>query len=80
MTEPDSPYLNVEAAKEFANASTDPVVREVLWTAYSVLVFRMTGENLDGKFDVLFHFKVLAEMLKDRDRLRRVLGGDFSDD
>jgi hypothetical protein len=80
MSEPDGPYLNVEPAKDFANACSDPVVREVLWTAYGVLVFNMTGTPLEGKFDVLFSFKALVEMLKDRDRLSRVLAGDFSDE
>lgn len=73
-------YSNVKAAHEFANSFDDPVVREVLWTAYAVLIFKMGVEQPDGTFDVLYFFKALAKMLEDREQLQRVLSGNFSDD
>lgn len=73
-------FLNQEEAKEFMNSCEDPIVREVLWTAYATLGFKMAPNGPDGQFDVLFFTRVLAEMLKDRARLLRVLSGDLTED
>jgi hypothetical protein len=80
MDEVENQFLNVDEAKEFMNSFADPVDREVLWTAFSVLTFRMAPNGPDGLFDVLFFTRVLAEMLKDRARLLRVLSGDLTED
>lgn len=77
MDEIENQFLNVEKAKEFMNSLTDPVDREVLWRAYSVLTFSMAPHGPDGQFDVLFFTRVLAEVLKDRDDLLRVLSGNL---
>ena len=76
----ESQFLNCEEAKEFLNLCSDPVTRTLLWTAYGVLTFHMTPYGPDGKFDVLFFIRTLAEVFKDRDRLLRVLSGDLSED
>jgi hypothetical protein len=80
MNEIENQFLNVDEAKEFMNSFADPVDREVLWIAYSVLTFRTAPHGPSGKFDVLFFARVLAEMLKDRTRLLRVLSGDLNED
>lgn len=44
-----------------------------------VLTF-MTPPGQAGAFDVLFFMRVIAEMLKDREQLIRVLSGDLSEE
>lgn len=57
-------------------------MREVLWTAYFVLGFKMArvAEPTAKPFDMLFCFQMLATLLEDRDRLSRVLAGDLTAD
>src|SRR5262249_16746511 len=73
MDEVENLFINVDRAKDFMNAFVDPVDREILWTAYATIIFRMAPPAPDRPFDVLFLTRVLAEMLKERDRLRLVL-------
>ena len=80
MSEGESLFVNVDRAKDFLNACVDPVDREVLWTAYATITFRMAPHTPDRPFDVLFFTRVLAEMLKDRDRLQRVLSGKLDEE
>ena len=75
MDETESQFANVEEAKDYINLCPDPVDREVLWTAYSTLIFQMGQSEITGQFDVLFLMRILSEMLKDRERLLRVLSG-----
>jgi hypothetical protein len=80
MDEIENQFQNVDEAKRFISSCGDPVVREVLWKAYSILTLSMAPHGPAGRFDVLFFARVLAEMLKDRDRLARVLSGDLTDE
>lgn len=75
MDETENQFANVEEAKDYINSCLDPVDREVLWTAYSTLIFHMGPSKIAGQFDVLFLMRILSEMLKDRERLLRVLSG-----
>jgi hypothetical protein len=80
MTEPEPVYTNVEAAKQFAASHPDVIVREVLWTAFAVMVFKMpaVAEPVARPFDMLFCFQMIATLLDDRARLSRVLAGDLT--
>jgi hypothetical protein len=74
-----SMFLNVEPAKEFINSCKDPADREILWTAFGILGFRMAPAELAGTFDVLFFARAVAELLKDREHLRQILSGNLMD-
>jgi len=80
MDEVENLFINVDRAKDFMNACVDPVDREILWTAYATIIFRMAPHGPDRPFDVLFFTRVLAEMLKERDRLRLVLSGKLDEE
>lgn len=80
MTDIVNQFLNVAEAKEFMNSFVDPIDREILWTAFASLTFRMAPHAPIGQFDVLFFIRVVAELLKDRARLQKVLSGDLIED
>src|SRR5262249_2140676 len=76
----DSSFIKVDEAKAFINSCSDSIDREFLWRAFATLTFYTTSIESTGQFDVLFFVRTLAEMLKDRDDLLRVLSGRLSDE
>lgn len=79
MAEDTTDFLQVDEAKQFMNARTDVIEREILWMAYAKLLFRMAPNGPAAPFDVLFFMRLLSELMKDRAELIEVLSGNLSE-
>ena len=75
MDETESQFVNVAEAMDYINSCPDPVVRDILWTAYSTLIFEMGPTEITGQFDVLFLMRLVSQLFKDRERLLIILSG-----
>jgi hypothetical protein len=69
MSEGDNLFKNIDEAKAYANALTDPVAKAMCWALYTTLMFKMTDVELVGGFDLLYLFKLLNEFASDREQL-----------
>lgn len=68
--------INHYKAKEFLDSIPDPIVRSLIDYAYGNIFIEDLNEGLEGDFDVLFLFKILKALLRDRERLAKALTGE----
>lgn len=69
-------FINHHKAKEYLDQIEDPIVRALIENAYG----RIFVENLpmpEGEFDLLFLYRILEGMLRDKKRLARALTEPF---
>jgi hypothetical protein len=76
--------INHHQAKAFLDNVHDPIVQSLIQYAYGNIFLEDLNEGLEGDFDLLFLYKILEALLRDRERLAKALTGEirhaFSED
>jgi hypothetical protein len=68
--------INHHSAKEYLDQINDPIVRALIEHAYSQIVLENLPEPV-ADFDLLFLYRVLECLLRDRKALARALTGEL---
>jgi hypothetical protein len=71
--------INHDQAIQYLDRLADPVVQSLIQYAYGQIFMEDLIEDLQGDFDLLFYFKTLEALLRDRERLVKALGGEVQD-
>lgn len=71
--------INYERAIEYVDTLDDPIVRSLIQYAYGKIFLENLIIGLEGDFDLLFFFKSLEALLRDREGLARALMGEVQD-
>ncbi len=68
--------INHHKAKAFLDTISDPIVRSLIEYAYGKIFMEDLNDGLEGDFDLLFLYKILEALLRDRERLAAALAGE----
>jgi hypothetical protein len=68
--------INHHKAKAFLDAIPDPIVQSLIEYAYGKIFMEDLNDGLEGDFDLLFLYKILEALLRDRERLAKALTGE----
>lgn len=71
--------INYDKAMEYLDRIPDPVVQSLVQYAYGQIFMEDLLKDLEGDFDLLFFFKALEALLRDRERLTKALLGEVQD-
>jgi len=69
--------INHHKAKEYLDSIPDPTVQALIQYAYGNIFVEDLNDGLEGEFDVLFLYKILEALLRDRERLAKALTGEL---
>lgn len=69
--------INHYKAKEFFDDIADPIVQALIQYAYGNIFVEDLSDGLEGEFDVLFLYKILEALLRNRERLAKALTGEI---
>lgn len=69
--------INHHNAKEFLDGIPDPIVQALIQYAYGNIFVEDLNDGLEGEFDVLFLYKILEALLRNRERLAKALTGEL---
>src|SRR6266436_5861941 len=70
--------INYEKAQEFLDSISDPIVESLIDYAHGNLFTENLLDEAKGDFDLLVFYKSLELLLRDRERLIRVLNGELT--
>lgn len=70
---------NHDKAIQYLDQIADPVVQSLIQYAYGKIFMEDLIEDLEGDFDLLFYFRTLEALLRDREQLARALMGEIQD-
>jgi hypothetical protein len=71
--------INHDKAIEYLDSIPDSTVQSLIQYAHGQIYMEDLIANLEGDFDLLFFFKSLEALLRDRERLARTLKGEVMD-
>jgi len=71
--------INHDRAIQYLDGISDPIVQSLIQYAYSQIFVEGLIDDLEGDFDLLFFFKALEGLLRDRVRLAKALTGEIQD-
>jgi hypothetical protein len=71
--------INHGKAVEYLESLTDPIVQALIQYAYGKAFVEGLVDDLEGDLDLLFFFKALEALLRDRERLAAALTGEVQD-
>ncbi len=71
--------INHDRAIQYLNGISDPIVQSLIQYAYGKIFMEDLLDDLEGDFDLLFFFKTLEALLRDRERLAKALTGEVQD-
>ena len=71
--------INHDKAIEYLDSIADPIVRSLIEYGYGKIFVEDLIKGLEGDFDLLFYFKTLEALLRDRVRLAEALTGEVED-
>jgi hypothetical protein len=71
--------INHDKAMGYLDTVADPFVQLLIQYGYEKIVMEDLISGLDGDFDLLFFFKTLEALLRDRERLAAALVGEVED-
>jgi hypothetical protein len=71
--------INHDKAIEYLDSLGDPIVQSLIQYGYGKLFMEDLVNGLEGEFDLLFFFKALESLLRDRERLARALTEEVQD-
>ncbi len=74
-----SKLINHDKAIEYLGKLPDPIVQALIQYAYGKIFVEDLLTDLQGDFDLLFFFKSLEALLRDRERLAKALKGEVQD-
>jgi hypothetical protein len=69
--------INQHKAKEYLDSIPDPIVQALIQQAHGNIFAENLLDDLEGDFDLLFFYKTLAALLRDRERLAKALTGEL---
>jgi hypothetical protein len=71
--------INHDRAIQYLDGIGDPIVQSLVQHAYGQIFVEGLIDDLEGDFDLLFFFKALEALLRDRERLAKALTGEIQD-
>jgi hypothetical protein len=71
--------INHDKAMEYLDSIADPIVQSLIQYGYGKIFMDDLIRGLEGDFDLLFFFKTLEVLLRDRERLAAALNGEVED-
>jgi hypothetical protein len=71
--------INHDKAIEYLDSIADPIVRSLIEYGYGKIFVEDLTKGLEGDFDLLFFFRTLEALLRDRERLAEALTGEVED-
>jgi hypothetical protein len=71
--------INHDKAIEYLDSLADPIVQSLIEYGYGKIFVEDLINSLEGEFDLLFFFKTLEALLRDRERLAEALTGEVKD-
>ncbi len=71
--------INHDKAIEYLDRIPDPIVQSLIPYVYGKIFMEDLIHDLEGEFDLLFYFKTLEALLRDREQLARALTGEIQD-
>lgn len=71
--------INHDKAIQYVDGIADPIVQSLIQYAYGKIFMEDLLVELEGDFDLLFFFKALESLLRDRERLAKALLGEIQD-
>lgn len=71
--------INHAPAIALLDGIADPIVQSLIQYAYGKIFMEDLLSDLDGDFDLLFFFRTLEALLRDRERLANALMGEVQD-
>jgi len=71
--------INHDKAIQYLEGIADPIVQSLIQYAYGKIFMEGLIEDLEGDFDLLFYFKTLEALLRDREQLAKALVGEVQD-
>jgi hypothetical protein len=72
-------FINLDKAIQYSDGIADPIVQSLIQYAYGKIFMEGLIEDLEGDFDLLFYFKTLEALLRDREQLAKALTGEVQD-
>lgn len=71
--------INRDKAVQYLDRIADPIVQSLIQYAYGKIFMEDLINDLEGNFDLLFFFKTLEALLRDRERLAKALRGEIQE-
>jgi hypothetical protein len=71
--------INHDKAIKYLDSIADPIVQSLIEYGYGKIFVEDLINSLEGDFDLLFFFKTLEALLRDRERLAHALTGEVED-
>lgn len=71
--------INHDRAVQYLDSIADPIVQSLIQYAYGKIFMEDLIDDLEGDFDLLFFFKTLEALLRDRERLTKALAREAQD-
>ena len=71
--------INHDKAIRYLGGIADPIVQSLIQYAYGQIFIEGLIDDLEGDLDLLFLFKSLEALLRDRERLTKALTGEVQD-
>jgi hypothetical protein len=71
--------INHDKAIEYLDSLADPIVQSLIQHGYGKIFTEDLINGLEGDFDLLFFFKTMEALLRDREMLARALTGEVQD-
>ncbi|HTU93347.1 MAG TPA: hypothetical protein VMF69_24920 [Gemmataceae bacterium] len=71
--------INHDKAMKYLDGLADPIVQSLIQYAYGKIIMEDLIDNLESDFDLLFFFKTLEALLRDREQLAKALLGEIQD-
>ena len=75
---PTNRFINGVAAQEFLDSIEDSIIKDVISKAYEKIIF--SNSFPVGEFDLLYFYKILADLFRDRDTILQALTGEYRED
>lgn len=72
-------FINHDQAFQYLDGIADPIVQSLIQYAYGKIFMEGLIDDLEGDFDLLFFFKALEALLRDREQLAKALLGEIQD-
>lgn len=74
-----SKLINHDKAIQYLDSIADPIVQSLIQYAYGKIFLEDLIDDLEGDFDLLFFFKTIEALLRDREQLAKALMGKIQD-
>ena len=71
--------INHHKAIRYLDSIADPIVQSLIQYGYGKIFMEALIDDLEGDFDLLFFFKTLEAVFRDRAQLAKALMGEVQD-